>query len=162
MTMSRVAWTRVLAASVLFATIALALPADAADGLSAHIVLPFTTMPAGSTMHGTLVIENSGRAVTGTGCGGVPEAVLSNGTITQTLACAMGGGWRMRSIPAGESTWPMTLLATYTQCGGERGRPPRCTASGDVPPLPAGIYHVVVIDVDGVVPVPPITVRITP
>jgi hypothetical protein len=155
MTMSGVAAARAVIASVLVAIVAIALPADAAGGLTAHIVLPSTTMAAGTTMYGTLVIDNAGRPVAMTGCG--VDAVLSNGAITQQFMCDLV----LRGpIPSGESRWEIELDASYTACGGRGGDRPRCEADGYPPPLPAGSYRVVIIGVE-VVSTPPVAVRLT-
>ncbi len=72
---------------------------------------------------------------------------------------------RQAIIPIGESGYPVTVEASYSECG--PGRPQgglrACLPNGHPPPLRPGDYHAMLFQAGHLVPVPPaITVRLTP
>jgi hypothetical protein len=130
--------------------------------LSARVVLPTTTVIAGSSMSGRLVVDNNtGRALHVGDCGFPFQVALTNSQI-QT-----GGAWaaciREFTIPVGRSSYPVPVRATYLGCGGIHL--PACVkrnGSFASPPLPPGEYDATLLQASKIVPPPPpITVRVT-
>jgi len=105
--------------------------------LSARVVLPSTTMAAGSSMRGRVVVENnSGHALHVGGCGGLFAVALSNAKIQPEviwLACS-----RDFMVPVGESVYPVVVEATYLSCspGRPQGAVMACLPNAQEPPLP--------------------------
>jgi heat shock protein HslJ len=130
-------------------------------GITARIDLPSTTMIAGSTMTGHVVVENdTGHAVRATGCGGLFGVGLQNAEIRQAVifpSCA-----EEITIPMGESSYPVPVLAEYYACdaAGDQGLQ-RCLPNGGAPPLPPGIYQATLFQASPIVPAPlPIDVTV--
>ncbi len=132
--------------------------------LSAQVVLPSRAMTAGSSMPGRVVIENStGRAIHASGCLTLFQVALTSNNYQPAVywfTCL-----QEFTIPAGQSSYPVTVEASYSQCS--QGRPRRairaCLPNGRPPPLPPGDYHARLFQASNLVPVPPpITVRVTP
>jgi hypothetical protein len=128
--------------------------------LRAEIVLPTTSVAAGSSIPGEVVVQNdTGSAIRVSGCGTPFVVALGNDEITPTIA------WRAClssfTIPIGPSTWPVTVAASYLGCNGGPPSPP--CVNGHVPPLPAGSYRAVLYQSSHVVPTPPaVDVLVTP
>jgi hypothetical protein len=132
--------------------------------MTARVVLPSRTMAAGSSMSGYVVVENNtGHAIRVSGCVNLFQVLLTSSTYRPTVA------WftclQRFTIPAGESRYPVTLRASYSQC--TQGRPQHglraCRPDGRMPPLPPGTYHAKLFQVRNLVRVPPaLTVRVTP
>jgi hypothetical protein len=129
--------------------------------LSARIVLPSTRVAAGAMLPGRVVVENSsGRPLHVSGCGSPFAVVLRNDEIRPVVA------WptclEQITIPAGTSSWPVTVAATYSGCGRGNKRVPPCE-DGLVPPLPVGKYQAVLFQSPHVVPKPAsIEIRVVP
>jgi hypothetical protein len=150
---------------MLLAALVMLLPACTSARLSARIVLPSTTMAAGSEMSGKVTVDNeTGHPLHIIACGSPFQVVLGNDKVPAAAyfpAC----GFRV-TIPSGESQWPVTVLGSYSSCGGQSasGAPqwPRCI-DGLPPPLPAGDYKAMFFQEPRVVPTPPsISIRVTP
>lgn len=132
--------------------------------ISARVVLPARTMTAGSSMAGHVVIENNtGRAIHTSGCLTLFQVALVSSSYHPTIA------WldclRSFTIPVGQSSYPVTIAASYGRCS--QGRPSdsikSCLPNGHLPPLPPGIYRAVLFQVRHLVPAPsPVTIRVTP
>lgn len=122
--------------------------------LSASLVLPSTTVKAGGQLAGQIVVENDTRHALQThGCGSIFAVLLTSQTYKPTPA------WpaclQAISIPRGRSSYPVTVVATYTVCGqsGSTADIPACTPSGP-PALPTGDYEAKTFESSNVVPVP--------
>ncbi|HEY7280765.1 MAG TPA: hypothetical protein VID47_04140 [Actinomycetota bacterium] len=138
------------------------MPGNPGTPVWAQIVLPTFTMPAGSSAFGEVVVHNgTGHALNGSGCGSPFAVALGNDRITPDV------GWNdclMRiTIPAGVSSWPVTVRASYLGCdNGSSGDFPACV-DGHVPPLPPGEYVAGLYQLPTFVPDPsPVPVKVTP
>jgi heat shock protein HslJ len=128
--------------------------------ISARVELPSLTMTGGSKMTGRVVVTNdTGRPVVVTGCVRYLAVALSNAHVVQGpnyFACAQGF-----TFPLGESSYPVSVIATYLSCGG--ARVPACLPNNDSPPLPPGEYQARLFQMGDAVSIPaPITVRVEP
>jgi hypothetical protein len=121
-------------------------------------------MTAGSQMSGHVVVDNdTGHALYAETCRGLFSVVLSSRSYhpageEPSVACRP-----TRAIPAGRSSYPVTVKATYLACSvsGTGGDFKTCLPHMKLPPLPAGTYQAT-LDQPGVVPEPPvITVHVT-
>jgi hypothetical protein len=123
--------------------------------LSAQLVLPSQTMTAGSIMPARVVMQNNtGRAISVNGCGGVFAIGLVNSTYRQGISWPLC--LQRFTFPTGQSTWRAFIEARYTEC--------RPCADGQPPPLPPGDYQAVLYQSPPghIVPEPPaVTVRVT-
>jgi hypothetical protein len=95
-------------------------------------------------MSGHVLIENNtGRAIDAYGCLTLFQVLLVGGSYHPPVAWL--GCLRPLSIPAGQSSYPVTVAATYLQCS--QGRPSNgikaCLPGGHPPPLPPGTYQAV-------------------
>ena len=132
--------------------------------LSARVLLPARTMTAGSSMSGLVLVENNtGHPVRAFVCGSPFEIALISHSYRPSVA------WntclQIITIPVGESSYPVTLNASYLACleHGPHGALKGCLAAGGPPPLPPGTYRARLFQVGHLVPVPPtITIRVTP
>ena len=124
--------------------------------LTTRIMLPDTTMKAGSHIRGYVVVQNNtGRTLHATGCVSLFEVALANPRVKPEV------GWLSCSqrftIPIGTSTYPVRVTARFSFCG-----PPPCI-NGLPAPLPPGEYRAVLFRSTSVVPAaPPVDVRVTP
>jgi len=132
-------------------------------GVTARIELPSTTMIAGSTMSGRVVVENNtGHEIAAKGCLSVFQVMLGNAAIHPDPAwydCV-----QELPIPVGESSYPVTVTAAYSGCDttGANGVQ-KCLPSGGVPPLPPGDYETRFFQSSPVVfGAPPIDVTVEP
>ena len=121
----------------------------ARTGVTARVVLPSTTMIAGSSMTGSVVVENdTGHALHAIGCGTWLQVVLAvpgSEPIVPWTLCR-----EQFTIPLGTSTHPARIAAGYLGCNSPPpGAPPGC------PPLPVGAYQATMFESDTVVPIPP-------
>jgi hypothetical protein len=143
--------------------------------LSGHIELASTTLVAGSTERGTLVIDNlTGGPVHLTTGGPVHckpgwTVVLTSPRLPQEAAFATGCLPQPMDVPVGEMRLPFTLRSDYRTCSatGTAQGPlmPPCVknANGfDVsPPLPAGDYRATFFsDIGGFIPVESVPVHV--
>jgi hypothetical protein len=143
---------------------ALPVPSRSSAPLSAWVALPSRTMTAGSSMRVHVVVQNNtGHALRVPGCLTLFEVVLTSKTYRPAVA------WlsclQTITIPAGESSYPMTLQASYHACS--QGPPQdglqACLPDGGPPPLPPGDYHATLFQVRHLVPAPrAVSVRVTP
>ena len=122
--------------------------------LSARIVLPATTMRAGSSMTGHVVVDNNtGHALHATGCISLFAVALGNDEIAPRVAWALC--LQRFTIPSGSSRYPVTVTARDLSC-------PPCS-NGLPRPLPPGDYRAMLFQASPVVPTPPaVGVRVTP
>lgn len=128
--------------------------------LSARIVLPSTTVTAGSTMPGRVVVHNTtGHRLHVAGCGSPFVVALGNDKIKPKviwLDCL-----QRFTIPVGWSSWPVEISASYSVCGTGKGLVP--CQNAHVPALPPGSYEAVLFQSSHVVPRPaPVDVRVVP
>jgi hypothetical protein len=132
--------------------------------LFARIVLPARTVIAGSSINGRVVVRNNtGRAVHPVGCLYLFAVALTSSTYHPDVggpAC-----WHRFTIPAGVSSYPVSVSATYLSCG-QRGSPGTthvCLPGGRMPPLPAGKYRAKLFPLGPRVQAPPgVPVRVIP
>jgi len=129
--------------------------------ISARVVLPARTMTAGSSMPGRVVVENdTGRAIHTSGCLSLFQVALVSSSYHPSVS------WftclQRFVIPTGRSSYPVTVAATYNQCGPSKPSVSRCLPGGGMPPLPPGRYRAVLFQFRHLVPVPPpIAIRVT-
>jgi hypothetical protein len=132
--------------------------------LSARIVLPATTMPQGTSMDIKLVVDNdTGHTVTVSSCGSPFAVALANDHYTPMVAWTLCGG--RFSIPPGRSTYEDVLRSSYLACAKSSVDPsiPKCTKTGDVPPLPTGTYFATLYsNVKNLAHADPVEVHVTP
>jgi len=133
--------------------------------VTARIELPSTTMTAGSKMEGRVVVENkTGHPIRATKCGSFFQIGLQNAAIRWHAIwpqCAVPF-----TIPVGESTYPVTVLAAYATCGeAPLAGLPKCSTgpSPGPPPLPPGEYQATLFQSSPIVSLPlPIDVTVEP
>jgi hypothetical protein len=131
--------------------------------VTTRVVLQSTTMTAGSSMSGHVIVENNtGGALKRDGCGSLFSVFLSNTFITPHPffpACI-----QIFTIPVGQSSYPVTVDATYLECAGPLGNGRPCSERNGhavMPSLPPGEYQATLWG--NIVPTPPpIAVRVTP
>jgi hypothetical protein len=131
---------------------------DQAAGVQARLRLDSTTMAAGASMDADLVVDNNtGGTLEVLGCRSLFGVALSSETFepfVQWPACA-----QRFTLPKGESTYHLTLRATYSSCGGA-DRP--CADDGGMPALPPGEYEARLYQSSEIaVPPAPISIRVT-
>jgi hypothetical protein len=123
--------------------------------VTARIELPSSSMVAGTTMNGRVVVDNqTGHVIDASGCGSLFAVALGSDGYRPDVP------WRLclqdLDIPTGESSYPVAVSATALGCVG--GPPtdgiPSCTPSGP-PPLPPGTYEAKLYQSTHVVPDPP-------
>ena len=117
-------------------------------GLTAHIVITGShTIPAGSSVSGKLIVENTTKAPISVdqGCSGEPQfgVVLTSSAVPQSAAFTA-----VRCEPVvlspGIHRYPFVLSTTYQGCvaaGGSGSTFPPCKPGNQVPPLQAGRYR---------------------
>lgn len=130
-----------------------------AKQVSATLLLDSQTIKAGGVLSGRVEVKNNtGQPLTASGCGGIFAVLLTSSTYHPTPiwpTCL-----EKITIPAGSSTYAVTVETRYNMCGGSGGVPP-CT-SGGPPPLPPGDYAATTFESGTVVPLPsPVPVRVT-
>jgi hypothetical protein len=131
--------------------------------VSVQVEVPSRTMEAGSSMLAHIVVDNrTDHAIHANGCGQLFELALGSDSYPAQ------GEWppclTTLTITVGKSSYPWTIRASYSSCGGT-GIPPvhACMHGGGAPPLPAGMYRVVFFQSSNIVSAPaPIPVRVTP
>lgn len=115
-------------------------------------------------MSGQVLVDNTtGHAIHVSGCVKLFQVLLTSNTYRPPVAwftCS-----QRFTIPAGQSRYPVTVQASYSQCS--QGRPQHglkpCMPAGRMPPLPPGIYQAKLFQVRNLVRVPPaLTLRVTP
>jgi hypothetical protein len=133
--------------------------------VTARIVLMSTTMIAGSSMSGHVIVKNNtGQALHVTGCISLFGIALSNSKIHQAVAFRLCA--QRFTIAVGESSHRVSVYATYSGCsetGQPQGADPRCLPNNPLPSLPSGRYEATLVQSSVIVPTPPpIAVRVTP
>jgi hypothetical protein len=125
-------------------------------GISTRLVLPSTTLVAGSAMSASVAVDNNtGHALPASSSCGTPfEVALGNAAIKPNVgfnACL-----QQLTIPVGTSSYPVTVRASYPGCGPAGSGQPVCLPTG-APSLPLGSYEATVFESLGnrVVPIPP-------
>jgi hypothetical protein len=123
--------------------------------------LPSSTMPAGSGMQGELRISNnSGTDIQAIGCGSLFAVALRSETIEPEViwtTCA-----QTLTIPVGESSLPVAIRASYSECSPDPPLQRPCNADGHPPALPPGDYEATLYQSTNVVPAPaPVAVQVT-
>jgi hypothetical protein len=122
--------------------------------LSTRLVLASTTVTTGAVTSGRISVENNtGRAISAAGCGGIFQVLLTNNTYRPAPvwpACL-----QTITIPPGRSSYPVSIEARYNQCGsgGPSNLIPACSAVGP-PPLPPGEYEARTFELGDAVPIP--------
>jgi len=115
-------------------------------------------------MSGYVVVENNtGHPIRESGCGTLFQVLLTSSTYRPPVGWLLCLQWF--TIPTGESRYPVTLSASYSQC--TQGRPQHwlraCLPYGRMPTLPPGPYHAKLFEAHNLVRIPPApTVRVTP
>ena len=110
-------------------------------------------------MVGEVVVQNhTGQAARASGCLSLFRVVLGNDKMKPEVA------WpaclQSFTIPAGSSSYTVTVDASYSQCGGGTVR----CVHGRPPPLPPGDYLAMLFQSghNGIPTPPPVGVRVTP
>jgi hypothetical protein len=120
-------------------------------------------MTAGASMAGHVLVDNTtGHAIHVSGCLSLFQVRLTSSTYRPAVAWA--ACLQPFTIPAGETRYPVTVRASYSQCS--QGRPRHslkaCLPDERMPSLPPGGYHARLFQAGKLVRVPPaITVRVT-
>jgi hypothetical protein len=131
--------------------------------LSARVILPSRTVTAGSSLSGRVVVENNtGHPVRAWGCLTLFQVILFSDSYRPSPAWA--ACLQSFTIPVGESSYPVTVDASYLQCleHGTHGGVKGCLPDGRTPPLPPGTYRARFVQSRQLFPEPPaITVRVT-
>ncbi len=103
--------------------------AQSAAPVSIRVVLPSPTMAAGSQMAGRVVVDNdTGRVIHAHGCGALFAVALASSTYHPVIT--MGACSQAFTIPAGKSSYPVRVLASYL---GSRTTAGACPAFGGLP-----------------------------
>jgi heat shock protein HslJ len=132
--------------------------------VGARVVLPSHTMTAGSSMLGHVIVENNtGAPLKRSGCISLFSVFLSNASITPHPA--FPACLQAFTIPVGRSSYAVSVVATYLECGGPplgNGRPcAKRNGQTVMPSLPPGRYRATLWG--NIVPTPPpVHVRVTP
>lgn len=130
-------------------------PSPIVPALSARLDLPATSMRAGSTMVGTVVVENrTGHDLHVTGCLSLFAVALTNDRVRGGVA------WptclERFTLPSGSSSYAVDVVARYSSCQGSD-----CTPR--TPPLRTGRYRAVLFRSSSVLPsAAPVAVVVTP
>jgi hypothetical protein len=132
--------------------------------VSLRIALSSPTMASGSTMAASVIVDNPGPDRHVGGCYAIFQIVLGNDAIP-----AEPGPWplclRDITIPAGTSTWPLTVSAHYLTCTGDvpaTSGSPSCLPDLTPPPFPPGEYQAVLFALVDIGPAPaPVPVTVT-
>jgi len=137
-----------------------AVPGRAAATVTGRLVLPARTMATGSRMTGAVAVDNNtGHAIDVWGCQRIFAVELGRPGFQQdaaSLSCL-----QRLVIPVGESTYRVTVNATYDACGAA-GLPACRPGPNALPPLPPGDYQARVVQQGDVFPAPaPVTVALT-
>lgn len=124
--------------------------------LSSWLVLEADTVPAGSTVDGTVqVVNDTGETLRSGTCGPFFGAELRD-------EAGSYGGLRAMclqhfALPPGVSGYPVTVRASYGGCSNAEPfgpTSPACRPGGGIPPLPAGEYEAVVTQASELAPTP--------
>jgi hypothetical protein len=124
--------------------------------VAVDIVLPRSTLRAGSTMAAHAVVVNrTGHALHLVGCGSIFQVALTSPTYEPVVvwaACASAV-----TVPVGRTTYPVRVDATYFECTNAMLQPgiPACRTGGSAPPLPAGDYRATLYQSPHIAPQPP-------
>lgn len=133
------------------------------EPLSATLELPTTTVDAGGTIEGEVVVRNdTGAPVQVEGCGSPYWVSLSNGPVQQLVPRNLCSG--TFTFPVGASRWPVTISASHLTCVlvGNPSPGVVCGADGLPPGLPPGTYTAEVGRDEGAPGVPDVTIEVTP
>jgi hypothetical protein len=122
---------------------------SARHGISARVELPSDTIVSGSTVEGTIVVENdTGKPIPQTGkdgCGQQWAVALGNDRVHPDILFPLVCVPSTQNFPVGTSRWPFELrVVDQSQCSlpGHPSNPPtRTCAPGADTPLPAGDYR---------------------
>lgn len=138
--------------------------APPAGSVKAHLTLPSTTVRSGETLTGQVTIENNtGRTIRVGVCGPLYQVLLIGGDNSESAIWRSCLRWI--SIPRGQSTYTVGVMATYKSCSelAHAGVPRPCRDDGSPPPLPPGEYHATTFASDEGAPLPaPVSVTVTP
>ncbi len=122
---------------------------SARHGISARVELPSDTIVSGSTVEGTIVVENNTRKPISradkSGCGQQWAVALGNDRVHPDIIFAAVCTPSTEIFPVGTSRWPFELQAVdQSPCSlpGQPSDPPTRTCEpGADTPLPAGDYR---------------------
>ena len=124
--------------------------------LPARLVLPSTTMTAGSSMTGYVLVENTtGHAIGVAGCGSLFQVLLTSRDyrpIAVWPTCL-----QLFTIPVGQTRYRVPVSASYSQCSQGRGQDgvKACPPGPRMPPLPGGTYRAQLLQSARLIRVPP-------
>lgn len=136
--------------------------------LSAWLYLDSTQVRAGAPIRGTLVVTNTTKHTVGAppGCATSYEVVLTSPTYHPMVAWPAVCAYNRRSAISfhpGDTKIAITVQTTYLACS-QQAAPgsvtPLCGEGGQVPPLPAGVYHTELVSSGNFLPVCP-SVQVT-
>ncbi len=120
----------------------------AAPHITDRVVLAASTVHAGTTIEGTLVVTNGNSEPVNLTQECEPDfaVAINNAVIKQAPAFAAACSAQPLILHPGINRFPISVITTYFGClqagGSSESSMPRCTASG-APALPAGSYHTV-------------------
>lgn len=110
---------------------------ESTQPLSARLELQ-SSLAAGEHAAGKVVVSNdTGNPITAQGCGSPYTVALHGDGYTQqwpSLTCT-----QTFTIPTGESRWPISIYATYSECPTTETE--TCAANNAPPPLPPATYE---------------------
>jgi heat shock protein HslJ len=142
--------------------------AAGAEPLSATLELPTTTVEAGGTIEGEVVVQNDTGAPIELEmvCGSPFFIELRGDAAPQVLARTTAGCMPGLTLPVGASRWPVTVTTEYGMCRPVDGLgdpdTPACSADGSMPTLPPGTYTAEVRSEEGAPSVAGATIEVTP
>lgn len=132
-------------------------------GVTDRIILDRTSVPTGTTIHGTVEVYNhTGHVINLLNPHGCRPSV---GVSVTSVTVAPGGGFtamcssRPLFLAVGTTRIPVEIITSYSGCGPAgstavdvRKSFPVCLPHGIVPNLPVGSYHAVLIGLDLALP----------
>ncbi len=134
-------------------TVRRATPEDVTNStpLSLRIRLEHTRMAAGRPIKGTAIFTNrSGTSILVAACAadgwlnvGIANRDIAYNPSSPLIACEP-----TVQLAAGVTSIPITVMTTFQGCsqsGAGSAQYPPCNPGNHLPPLPAGIYHTVVV-----------------
>jgi hypothetical protein len=143
----------------------------AVAGVTDRIVLDRTVVPAGTTVHGSVVVVNrTGHAVAlldPHGCRPSMGVAVTSATIAPGAAFSTECIGQPLVLGTGTTRYPVDVITTYPGCvpaasGDASSATPACLPGGGPPDLPAGSYHAVLVGLELALPQATAPVRLTP
>jgi hypothetical protein len=134
--------------------------------LTTTIELPSTTLVAGSTVNGSLVVTNHTNETFNLTQGCRPNWVvgLQSGSVRFVPGFTLECGGDPFFVPPGVSRLPFKLTVTYQGCSMDPQAAtadfPACISGDQMPPLPPGAYEAVLVSGTSALSAPPVDVQV--